>query len=236
MVSSNLPPQILKILSPQTLSLKLDAIKLEVFARTFSAGQTVQGRVAQTLPQGRAVVNFEGRAVLVEVGQSLKAGQILTARVEQTTPSPVLKLLSLEPAPQTSNRGQAGGPAPQNPSPAQTPRPDVTATFSPQAMQKENRIRQSTPQNASTGKPPLAQNEPNPATAREPSPLSKHKNRRRTRRAPPARRLLSTNRLPRVLNMRRPRLPNPPRNTSSSPVLSPASPRKAASGHRRNRF
>ena len=51
----NLSSEFLKILSPQSQSLNLDAIKLEAFARQFSEGQTLTGQVTQVLSQGRAL-------------------------------------------------------------------------------------------------------------------------------------------------------------------------------------
>lgn len=166
MVSGNPSSQILKILSPQNLSLKLEALKLEAFAQAFKPGDTLEGRVTQVLARGRAVVQFNGKPVLIELDQALRTGQRLTAQVEQTTPSPVLKLLRLHSPP----------PAPQQDTPAtKTPPPsDVTATLSRLAVHKENKLNPSLPNkpaeagstsnaNASAGKKaPATQN---PATS-----------------------------------------------------------------------
>lgn len=163
MVFGNPTSQILKILSPQNLSLKLEVIKLEVFAQTFVPGQTLQGRVTQVLPQGRAVVNFDGKPVLVELEQALNAGQRLTARVEQTTPSPILKLLPPSPPPGGNRATPLGSQPPQPGVPEETLRSGVTTTFSPQALSKENRIRQNiqtSPLHVKSGAEVGTQNEP----------------------------------------------------------------------------
>lgn len=137
MVSGNFPSNFARILSPQALSLKLDAIKLEAFAQAFSAGDTLQGKVTQVLRGGRAVVQFQGKPVLLELSQILRPGQVLTARVEQTTPTPILKLIDPAPAassgPRTRTEMTSATPAGKPDRP-----PDVTTTLSRQAMRRSN--------------------------------------------------------------------------------------------------
>jgi len=50
--------------------------------------------VVQVFADGKAAVNFEGQKVLVEGQLSLQTGDTLAARVEQLSPSPVLKILT----------------------------------------------------------------------------------------------------------------------------------------------
>lgn len=62
-------------------------------ARQFIVGQTLQGIVLRTLPEGQTLVNFAGQHVLLELAQPMARGQTFVAMVEQTSPALVLKLL-----------------------------------------------------------------------------------------------------------------------------------------------
>ncbi len=93
----------------------------------FSPGDTLQGKVMQVLQGGRAIVQFQGKPVLLGSAQNLKPGQLLTAKVEQISPEPVLKLIDSEsttPRPGTPSHHKAGSSA------------DVTTTLSKRAMRQ----------------------------------------------------------------------------------------------------
>ncbi|CCQ91581.1 hypothetical protein NITGR_730039 [Nitrospina gracilis 3/211] len=127
MVSSNSQPNLVRILSPKNVSLKFNTIKLEAFASMFSPGDTLQGKVMQVLQGGRAIVQFQGKPVLLGSAQNLKPGQLLTAKVEQISPEPVLKLIDFGP---TTSRSRT--PSTQKAGATS----DVTTTLSKRAMRE----------------------------------------------------------------------------------------------------
>jgi hypothetical protein len=73
-------------------------------ARQFVVGQTLNGIVLRTLPEGQTLVNFAGQHVLLELAQPIARGQTFVATVEQTSPSLVLKLLDTPPSPLVTER------------------------------------------------------------------------------------------------------------------------------------
>jgi hypothetical protein len=83
-------PALLKILSgegstslPQQLTDKLQL------------GQLLKGQVIQVLSEGtKALLNIEGQKILVQGESTFKNGQTISARVEQVSPGPVLRILS----------------------------------------------------------------------------------------------------------------------------------------------
>ena len=83
-------PALLKILSgegstslPQQLTEKLQL------------GQLLKGQVIQVLSEGtKALLNIEGQKIVVQGDSSFKNGQTISARVEQVSPGPVLRVLS----------------------------------------------------------------------------------------------------------------------------------------------
>jgi hypothetical protein len=93
MLSENLSSNTLRPIFSHSLSLKLETIKLDVFIRSFSAGQTLSGRVVQVLPEQKAVVEFKGEKLLLEFARPVSHGQNITVKIEQTHPNPILKLL-----------------------------------------------------------------------------------------------------------------------------------------------
>jgi len=64
------------------------------FVRTLYLGQFLTGEVIDLPSPGRAVLQFEGQKLIVEPRYPVALGQILTARVEQLSPIPTLKLIS----------------------------------------------------------------------------------------------------------------------------------------------
>jgi len=134
----NLSSEFLKILSPQNLAVNLDAIKLEAFARQLTQGQTLTGQVAQVLSQGRALVNFEGTQVLVELGRSVLPREVLTVQVDRTQPSPVLKLLSSTPPAGSLDEAGPNRPAsPSNIASSPTRQDGVITTLSTSGIRRE---------------------------------------------------------------------------------------------------
>lgn len=83
-------PTLLKILSgegsaslPQQLTEKLQL------------GQLLKGQVIQVLSEGtKALLNIEGQKIVVQSDFSFKNGQTISARVEQVSPGPVLRILT----------------------------------------------------------------------------------------------------------------------------------------------
>ena len=77
----------------------------ENFFRNLHLGLVLKGTVQSLLPQGKALVQFQGQDTVLQIKQPLQVGQVLTARVEQLAPVPILKLLSTSAAPQASGPG-----------------------------------------------------------------------------------------------------------------------------------
>ncbi len=58
-------------------------------------GQLLKGQVVQIFSEGtKALLNLEGQKIIVQGDPSFKNGQIISARVEQISPAPVLKIIS----------------------------------------------------------------------------------------------------------------------------------------------
>ena len=118
MLLENLSPDVLRQYFPKNLILKLDAIKLSAFSQKYSPGQVLQGKVVEAVPKGKAIVNFGGEKILVQFGKPVTPGLILTAKIEQILPTPILKLV--DPLPVIQNRPQ-DPPISQNPLPNNFP-------------------------------------------------------------------------------------------------------------------
>lgn len=85
-----LPPALLKILGGEGSS-----STPEKFIQQLQLGQLLKGQVIQVLSEGtKALLNIEGQKVVVEGNPSFKNGQAISARVEQVSPAPVLKIIS----------------------------------------------------------------------------------------------------------------------------------------------
>ncbi len=87
----------LRLLLPSDPLLKVQALKLtslDQFITNFSQGQVLTGTILERLSSSKALVDFNGHRVAVDLGQKSISGQTFQARVEQLTPSPVLKILS----------------------------------------------------------------------------------------------------------------------------------------------
>lgn len=104
MLFENLSPDVLRQYFPKNLILKLDAIKLAAFSQKYSPGQVLQGKVVEAVPKGKAIVNFGGEKFLVQLGKPVTPGLILTAKIEQILPTPILKLV--DPLPVNQKRPQ----------------------------------------------------------------------------------------------------------------------------------
>lgn len=82
----NFSSELLKVLSADTSEL-VDS------ARKFILDQILNGKVLQVFPDGKAQIKLEGQTIIAAPQHPLVAGQILTAKVEQVTPTTVLRLL-----------------------------------------------------------------------------------------------------------------------------------------------
>lgn len=85
----NLPPNFLRILSGENLA-KLS----QSFVQQLNLGQILKGQVVQVFSGGKALINFAGQKTTVEGQPSIQVGQSITARVEELSPTPVLKILT----------------------------------------------------------------------------------------------------------------------------------------------
>ncbi len=85
-----IPPTFLKILSGEGL------ISLpQKLIQQLQLGQLLKGQVIQVLSEGtKALLNIEGQKITVQGDFSLKNGQTFSARVEQVSPGPVLRIIS----------------------------------------------------------------------------------------------------------------------------------------------
>jgi hypothetical protein len=92
MLSDNLSPNTLRPIFSQTLSLKLETIKLDAFIQNFSAGQTLSGKVIQVFPEQKAVVELQGEKLLLQFPRPINSGQNIAIKIEQIHPSLILKL------------------------------------------------------------------------------------------------------------------------------------------------
>jgi hypothetical protein len=83
------PPTFLKILSGEG-SFSLPQKLLE----QFQLGQLLKGQVIQVLSEGtKALLSIEGQKITVQGDFSLKNGQTISAKVEQISPGPVLRII-----------------------------------------------------------------------------------------------------------------------------------------------
>jgi len=74
------------------------------FIRQLQLGQLIKGQVIRIFFEGtKALLNLEGQKIVVQGGPAFKNGQTLTAKVEQISPAPVLRIVS------PSERGQSSG-------------------------------------------------------------------------------------------------------------------------------
>ncbi len=65
------------------------------FIQQLQLGQLLKGQVIQVLSEGtKALLNIEGQKIVIEGNPSFKNGQTITARVDQITPAPVLKIIA----------------------------------------------------------------------------------------------------------------------------------------------
>ncbi|QPJ66012.1 MAG: flagellar hook-length control protein FliK [Candidatus Nitrohelix vancouverensis] len=69
------------------------------FLKSLQVGQILNGAILKILPQGKALVDFQGRSVMVQTQTPLSPGQQISARIEQAEPNPVLKII---PTPHTA--------------------------------------------------------------------------------------------------------------------------------------
>ena len=90
----------LKVAPPKDFGLRIATLKLEAFLKTFLPGQNLEGRVLSAFGPGRALVEFQGHSGVVATPRKLIPGQRLSAQVEFSGTSPVLKLTT----PGTSSR------------------------------------------------------------------------------------------------------------------------------------
>ncbi len=73
--------------------LNLDGIPNKVEqALSLRLGQIVQGKVIQFLSPGKTLINVQGAPLVAEVNTGLKEGSSFSARVQQVSPLPVLKI------------------------------------------------------------------------------------------------------------------------------------------------
>jgi hypothetical protein len=77
----------------QILSGDLPSTSSSPLLRHLVIGTILSGMVQKVFPDGKALVNFNNQNVLVNTNKKLQPGQNLTARVEQLTPHPQLKLI-----------------------------------------------------------------------------------------------------------------------------------------------
>jgi len=74
------------------------------FIQQLQLGQLLKGQVIQIFSEGtKALLNFEGQKIVVKGDHSFKNGQTISARVEQISPAPVLRIIS------TSESGRSSG-------------------------------------------------------------------------------------------------------------------------------
>ena len=95
MLSDNLSPNTLQPIFSNTLSLKLETIKLDAFIQNYSTGQTLPGKVVQVLPEHKAVVELQGEKLLLQFPRSVNLGQKIAIKIEQIHPNPILKFVEL---------------------------------------------------------------------------------------------------------------------------------------------
>jgi len=95
MLSDNFSPNNLRPIFSHALSLKLETIKLDVFIKSYSSGQTLSGKVIQVLPEQKAVVEFQGQKLLLQFSRPVAPGQNIEIKVEQTHPNLILKLADI---------------------------------------------------------------------------------------------------------------------------------------------
>ena len=84
----NISSEFIKILSAESLYPELTDS-----ARKFILDQILSGEVLRIFPDGRAQIRLEGQTLVANPGYPLVAGQSLTAKVEQLSPTTILKLL-----------------------------------------------------------------------------------------------------------------------------------------------
>lgn len=80
---------------PQNILSILDGLLVADLSEKLDVGQIVEGTVRKVLPDGKAQVRLAGQNVLAQMDRNLTAGQTFTARVEQVSPKPVLRFLSI---------------------------------------------------------------------------------------------------------------------------------------------
>ena len=65
------------------------------FIQQLQLGQLLKGQVIQIFSEGtKALLNFEGQKIVVQGDPSFKTGQTISAKVEQISPAPVLRIIS----------------------------------------------------------------------------------------------------------------------------------------------
>jgi hypothetical protein len=85
-----IPPTLLKILSAEGTSSTPQKLTEQL-----QLGQLLKGQVIQVLSEGtKALLNIEGHRIVVQGDPAFKNGQTISARVEQISPGPVLRILS----------------------------------------------------------------------------------------------------------------------------------------------
>jgi hypothetical protein len=86
MVIAQLSPNLLRILSDASLL-------SNQFLRNLHIGMVLKGVVQKVMPDGKAVVQFQGKETLLQMEKPPEVGQTLIARVEQLEPAPILKII-----------------------------------------------------------------------------------------------------------------------------------------------
>ncbi|NIQ03698.1 MAG: hypothetical protein GWM98_27915 [Nitrospinaceae bacterium] len=94
MLSDPLFSNTLRPLFSHQLSLKLETIKLDAFIKNYSPGQVLQGRVTQTFPESKALVEIKGDNILMQFPRPASVGESISLKIEQIQPHPVLKLIA----------------------------------------------------------------------------------------------------------------------------------------------
>jgi len=83
-------PALLKILAGEGSS-----FQPQKFIQQLQLGQLLRGQVIRIFSEGtKALLNFEGQKIVVQADPSFKNGQTISAKVEQISPAPVLRIIS----------------------------------------------------------------------------------------------------------------------------------------------
>lgn len=67
----------------------------------FVVGQNLNGEVLRTYPDGKAQIKLEGHTFVADVNNALTPGQKVTAKVEQLSPTPVIRFLGVAESPKS---------------------------------------------------------------------------------------------------------------------------------------